>query len=114
MMLQNLIDELLATNDCWQLVFHWQVLKWKNHYQLITDYIYKINRFYGVILLSFLLSQLITFIACIFFLIMDYITSRQLNFEYIMAIQLLRTVTYLFLLTFVSHRVKQKVFNSET
>ena len=113
MMLENLIEELLVNDVSQKVILLWKVIEWKQQYRLINDYIYKINRFYGVILLSFLFTHLVYFITHIFFLIMDHLASRNSNDQYMSVFQLLRTVTYLFLLTSVSHRIKQKVSNEQ-
>ena len=112
-MLQHLIDGLPTDEIPQHVEINQQLLKWKLKFELINDYIEKINGFFGVILLSYMGQQLFNIIAFTYWLTTRILQSREFEIQKMLIIYLFRNLVYIFLLSFVSHRIKQKVRSVE-
>ena len=110
LMLQHLIDQL-PTYDEFPLhvEVNRQLLEWKLKFELINDYIEKIDRFFGVVLLGYMAKQLFNIVAYIYWLAVRIQQSREFDLQMTLAVYLSRNLAYVFLLSFVSYRIKQKV-----
>lgn len=110
MMLERLVHELPAINSitCHSELM-WKVIKWKRNYQLIHDYVDKINDFFGFILLAFTIYQLFRLIFYLFWLYLEFQNQRVLSYQYTLIIYILRIVIYVSLLVSISQRITEKV-----
>ena len=111
MMLQGLIAELPTNLIPFHTELNQQLVKWKRDYRLISEYIEKINHFYGFILLAFLATLLINFVTYIFLLVK---CVQQGNFaaENALTILIIKNIIYAFFLILISHRIRQQVSNA--
>ena len=110
MMLQRLIDELPTNLIPFHSELNQELVKWKRDYRSISDYIEKINHFFGFILLAFLATILINFVTYIFWLI-KCVQQGNFFYENVLAFLIFKNVIYALFLIMISHRIKQKVSN---
>lgn len=89
-----------------------KLVKWKLAYQLINNYIEKINRFFGIILLASLTKQLFSSVTYLYWLILEVETTTDVSFQMLLIFYLIRNITYIVALTMISYRIKQKVLGS--
>ena len=113
MMLQRLIDQLPTDGIPLHIELNQQLVKWKRNLALINNYIQKINNYFGVILLAFLVKQLVNFVTYIYFLIKAMQTNDLVSLKFL-SVSLVKTVIYVTLLALVSHRIKQKVLTADS
>jgi len=112
MMLERLIDDLPKNNISYNMEISQKLVKWKLAYQLINNYIEKINRFFGIILLASLTKQLFSSVTYLYWLILEVETTTDVSFQMLLIFYLIRNITYIVALTMISYRIKQKVLGS--
>jgi len=114
MMLQYLVDQLPSTHEippCFEV--NQQLLKWKLKYESINDYIEEINSFFGVTLLGYMTKQLFNVIVYIYWLAVRIQHAKEFHLQRTLAVYLFRNLMYIFLVSFVSYRIKQKVYKAD-
>lgn len=112
-MLQRLVDELPTNLIPFQTELNQQLIKWKRDYRSVSNYIEKINHFYGFILLTFLAMLLINLVSYIFFLI-KFVQQGNSALEKALAFLIIKNLVYALFLILICHRIKQKVTNAQT
>ena len=111
MMLERLRDDLPTADISHNMEINPQMMKWKQNYQLINSFIEKIVRFFGVILLAFMSRQLFRFVCYFFFLVSAVRRQKAFEHQLLLIFYLIKHGAYVFSLTWVSHRIKTKVFH---
>ena len=114
MMLERLIDDLPKNNISYNMEISQQLLKWKLAYQLISNFIEKINRFFGIILLAYLTRQLFSSVTYVYWLILEVEATTDMEFQIMLVFYIIRNIAYVVVVTMVSHRIKQKVYTSNS
>lgn len=111
MMLERLIDDLPKNNISYNMEISQQLVKWKLAYQLINNYIDKINGFFGIILLVYLARQVFSSVIHLYWFILEVEATTDVNFQMLLVFYIIRSITYVVCITMVSYRIKQKVCN---
>ena len=117
MMLQRLVDDLPTAAIPVHYELNEQLVTWKRHYRLISDFIERINHLFGAILLTYIASQIFNYVTYIFWLILEFKHKKSAvlqlqeskELQTLLMVYLVRNGAYVFSLIMVSHRIKQKV-----
>lgn len=112
LMLQHLIDQLPVSEIPLHFGLNHRLLNWKRNFRMISDYIGKINSYFGVMLLAFLTRELFNFIFYIYWLMDELQEPINSYMRNLLIIYIIKIVIYVAFLALVSHRIKQKVLHS--
>ena len=105
MMLESLINQLPTNCTSFPSEINQHLAKWARNFELITNFVGKINSFFGLVLLIFMADVLFTFVLGPFVFLKGF--EKKVEVYYIVIV--VKCVIHFTMVVLVSHSIKQKV-----